>query len=633
MSKNENIEERKSNKKFNYIICPQCKESARIIIKNYKFNFSGCKNEHIINNILIKDFKTTQVVDGGKTICQKCNKINENISCNNDIYFCLKCNQNLCESCKSIHDKTHNIINYHEKYFICDLHFESYNSYCLTCKKDLCSYCEFEHKEHMIISYEKMIPYNPKEKEDIDIFFGKKESLKNDIKDIINKLVNLIDSIDNCYDIYKDIINSNSENYRRNYLLLQNINELNKFKNFFISDINKIIEEKDIFNKTNYIMDLYNKIELLNDNYFKTEKITSSISNINDINETPDIKEVEGKTNNMNRNSDDSFINKTIEYNHDYMFISENNEDDNYNNFDINKIKKLLTIKNDKFIFHKVYVLKDGRIITHNMCRNNKNDFLCFIFDLKNDKCFNLNFKEIIELIQMDDGIILIAFESEIMLIDMKQYDFEIIQTIKTECHRIFKLTNDKFLVKINNLGNIFIYKNKNLVLEKQIKLNSFGSFKSYNYYSINEKEIAIYYGQMGFFSYCFFIGFLDLEKDKMIKSFEITNTAYTLDFLSDKILILGNDNKIFQIDISNHSKKKRFKLPKYSYITSILCLNKTKVIVGQYDYINQFEVDKDYKFILISTIEIKNYYLYKYPKSRLLIKPKKDFKTLILYG
>ena len=78
MSKNEIIEGRKSNKKFNYIVCPQCKERARIIINDYKFSFSGCKNGHIINNILINDFKTTQVVDERKTKCEKCNKINEN---------------------------------------------------------------------------------------------------------------------------------------------------------------------------------------------------------------------------------------------------------------------------------------------------------------------------------------------------------------------------------------------------------------------------------------------------------------------------------------------------------------------------------------------------------------------------
>ena len=108
------------------------------------------------------------------------------------------------------------------------------------------------------------------------------------------------------------------------------------------------------------------------------------------------------------------------------------------------------------------------------------------------------------------------------MLIDMKQHNFEIIQTIKTECYRILKLTNYKFLANIpNNFGNIFIYKYKHLVLEKQIKLNSFGSFDFYNYCSINEKEIAIYYGQIGFFSYYKYIGFLDLEKDK-IKYFQL---------------------------------------------------------------------------------------------------------------
>ena len=109
MSKNEIFEEINTNKESNFIICPQCKENSRIIIDNYKFSFNGCKNGHIINNILINDFKTTQFIDERKIICKICNKINANNSYNN-IYLCLKCNQNLCESCKSIHDKTHKII-------------------------------------------------------------------------------------------------------------------------------------------------------------------------------------------------------------------------------------------------------------------------------------------------------------------------------------------------------------------------------------------------------------------------------------------------------------------------------------------------------------------------------------------
>ena len=635
MSKNEIFEEINTNKESNFIICPQCKENSRIIIDNYKFSFNGCKNGHIINNILINDFKTTQFIDERKIICKICNKINANNSYNN-IYLCLKCNQNLCESCKSIHDKTHNIINYQEKFFICNLHYEPFNSYCLTCNKDLCSYCEFEHSEHKIIYYEEIISQTPKENENINIFIEKKECLKKDINDIINKLVNLICTIDNCFDIYKDIINSNSENSKKNYFLLQNINEINKFKNYFISDINKIIEEKNVFHKNNYIMDLYNKINLSNDIYYKTEKFlnTNKISNINNINETTGIKDFKEKSDIINyRNSDDSIINKITQINSDYMFISENIQDNNYSNFNINKIKKLLTIKNDKLVFEKIYILKDGRIIAHNDCHDDINVFLCFIFDLENDKCFNLNFNWINGIIEMDDGFIVVATESELMLIDIKQQNYEIIQTMKIFCYRLIKLNNETFLISTpNGLYNKFIYKNKNIILEKEIKLKSFRYFD--NYCPINEKEIAIDYVQMGFFNLVRYIGFLDLEKDKIIKSFEINFVNAFFDIMNNKTLIVGNSAKIFPIDIVKHSKMKGFTLPKNSSIVSIICLNEKKFLVGQYYYINEFELEKDYKFKLLSTIEIGSNYLYKYPKSRILIKAREDHsKTLFLYG
>ena len=537
-----------------------------------------------------------------------------------------------------MHDKTHNIINYHDKFFFCDLHYEPFNSYCLTCNKDLCSYCEFEHSVHKIISYEGIISQIPKEDEN-NIFIEKIEFLKDNIKEINNKLFNLICSIDNFFDIYKDIINSNSENSKKNYFLLQNINEINEFKNCFISDINKIIEEKNVFHKINYMMDLYNKFNLSNDIYYKTEKIlnTNTISNINNINEISGIKDIKENTDIINdRNSDDSFINKTTEYNSDYMFISKNNQDNNYNNFDINKIHKLLTIKNDKLIFDKIYVLKDGRIIAHNKYQYSSDVFLCFIFDLENDKCFNLNFNKINGIIEMDDGFIVVLTESELMLIDIKQHNYEIIQTIKINFCRLLKLNNATFLGQISDyLGNKYIYKNKNLILEKEIKLNSFPNFKFYNYCSITEKEIAISYRQTGFFSNDKkYIGFLDYEKDEIIKSIEINSHKAIFDLLNNKVLIVGNDLKIFPIDIVNYSKKKGFTLPKFTSITSIICLNEKKFLVSQYHYINQFELDKDYKFILLSTIEIQNNYLYKYPNSRILIKERECYpKTLFLYG
>ena len=103
---------------------------------------------------------------------------------------------------------------------------------------------------------------------------------------------------------------------------------------------------------------------------------------------------------------------------------------------------------------------------------------------------------------------------------------------------------------------------------------------------------------------------------------------------MNNKLLIAGNNRKIFPIDLINHSKKKEFTLPKQSNIHSIISLNAKQFIVGQYDYINQFELDKDYKFNLINTIDLKCSCIYKYPKSRLLIKEiGNNIKSLILYG
>jgi len=340
------------------IICPECKENARIFIHDYKFSIHGYKNGHHINDMLINNFTKTQY---NNIICQYYNKINENN--NGNIYLCLKCNQSICESCKSTHDKTHNIINYEEKSFICDLHFEPYNSYCSSCQKDLCLNCVFEHKNHEIISYVEMIS-NISIKNEREKFHEKKEHIKKDIDNIINKLINMINSIDNCFNICEQAININKNGKNGlNYFLLQNINEISTFKDNFSYDINRIIGEQNILNKFNNIIELYNKMNLSNDFYYKNEKFNDEKYNM----EIPDIKD-EKETSDIidDKNSDDLSINKTTKYIKDLMFISEKKEDNNYKYFHPTTKKKLLELKNDKLIFNKIYVLKDGRVIIHN---------------------------------------------------------------------------------------------------------------------------------------------------------------------------------------------------------------------------------------------------------------------------
>ena len=70
-------------------------------------------------------------------------------------------------------------------------------------------------------------------------------------------------SIDNYYSIYQRIINSYG-NKKRNYYLLQNITDINKFNNEIIENIDKITNNKNISTKFNDIFDIYQKMNTQN---------------------------------------------------------------------------------------------------------------------------------------------------------------------------------------------------------------------------------------------------------------------------------------------------------------------------------------------------------------------------------
>ena len=141
------------------IICPECKENIKMDIIDYKINIYECKNGHKMENILLNEFEETQRIDRANIICNICNKNNKSISFNNIFYFCLTCRNNICPLCKTNHDNTHKIINYDDKYYICDKHNDYYISYCEKCKINLCTLCE-GHKKHKRIYYDDYLPKN-----------------------------------------------------------------------------------------------------------------------------------------------------------------------------------------------------------------------------------------------------------------------------------------------------------------------------------------------------------------------------------------------------------------------------------------------------------------------------------------
>ena len=262
-SLNEN-KENKSLVKSKYIICPECKENCKIQLENCKVTLYDCKNSHENCINLIGDFENNQNIDESKIICGICKENNKSESFNKSFFICNSCNTNLCTICNSKHDKTHKIINYEQKDYICINHNKFFISYCEDCNKDMCILCESEHNNHKIISYGKIIP-------DIEKLKNKNKELdnvinktKNNINEIINKLYKIINNLDLYHQvnkrIYEDFIN-NIEYNNINHNLLYNINEFNKNNENIIKELNEIDYNIQTIDKFNNLLYTKNKVK------------------------------------------------------------------------------------------------------------------------------------------------------------------------------------------------------------------------------------------------------------------------------------------------------------------------------------------------------------------------------------
>lgn len=328
-------------------------------------------------------------------------QINKSTSYNNIFFICFDCKKNLCQLCKSLRDKTHNIIDYDDKFFTCELHYESYYSYCEDCIKDLCISCASEHGGYKILTYGSLLPNIKKLKDKNNNFNTKIEAFKNDIKDIINKLNDLMYSIDNYYPLYQRIINSYG-NTKINYFLLPNINDINIFNNEIIDNIDKITNNKNISTKFNDIFDIYEKMDTQNKANPDNDDKSNIIIDIKEEKKEKDIKEKtvmnedkkeepngkekeENKDSNDNEETDKNINknNKIIELDNELVANSEKNLDNNYKDFDVSKIKNIITFKTEIYYIKEVFVLKDERIIIYGS-NISKSKALYYVIDIKN---------------------------------------------------------------------------------------------------------------------------------------------------------------------------------------------------------------------------------------------------------
>ena len=271
----EKKEEKKELKKSNIIICPICKDICKVSIENYQIKLYGCENGHTINDISVNDFNETQYIDESKIICDNCKLANKKDQYNKEFKYCITCKQKLCILCMSKHDKSHTILDYDKKNYLCHKHhYDKFISYCNDCNKNLCYDCETEHdKIHNIISF-KEIPINKDHLSQTIENFQKGITIVNEkIEAIFYALHELKKNIENYKDIVCNILN-NYEQDNRNYYILNNIKEL--FENDIIKDLDKIVNNENINICSDFkiLMKIYTK---MNANNISNELIKNQI--------------------------------------------------------------------------------------------------------------------------------------------------------------------------------------------------------------------------------------------------------------------------------------------------------------------------------------------------------------------
>jgi len=262
------------------IICPICHESASISMNNYRISLTGCKNGHKTENIPLNEYEKKQKINISKIVCDQCKERNMGNVTDNLFFRCPKCNKNLCQICKTIHEPKHNIVNYENKNYICDKHGEIFNSYCFDCSKNLCFNCEDEHEGHNQKYYRQLKKgSNEILKKELESFKEKIDIMISKINNIINICNTVKNGFEVLYNIKKNIFDSMNKNYR-NYQLINNQDFINKYDD----DLDSIIKETKIENNFLDVLCYYNyfsKIYTKNDiNKFKAKKNSEEKDNI-----------------------------------------------------------------------------------------------------------------------------------------------------------------------------------------------------------------------------------------------------------------------------------------------------------------------------------------------------------------
>ena len=330
---------------------------------------------------------------------------------------------------------------------------------------------------------------------------------------------------------------------------------------------NKLLKKTNNANLDNLIMSLLKRQpnQRINyENYFEHPFFKDNLNKLKIIQTSDDKKEQQKIVDNKNVDKDNKKL--IADFETINTISGEKKEEQIINNF---KNKKLITEFEIKCEYiHDLIELQDGRISILKETREENEDYYYLsVYNInKNNNCdIDVKIDErLFNIIQLDDGKIIISCGRSIKLIQLFDKTIEIIQKEEDSKIYISKLDNG-IIANYNKDGKtlrIYSYENDKLIFQKESDLISKKVITIEGLYGINQNEIIISYYYsfefIGFFirSYLAFYNHIN----KKIKYLKIDGVPCKGYFIDTKKLILLIDNKIVIIDLNNYTIKKKIK-------------------------------------------------------------------------
>ena len=408
---------------------------------------------------------------------------------------------------------------------------------------------------------------------------------------------------------YGDILPEIADVENKSNKLKETILEFKNHVNEIIANLNKLKESLDEYYKI--YNDCLSNFDSKKRNYYII-KNTNEINNFNShfMNILKTIGN-EKKIGNKLKNIMNLF----------YKIDQKEEIKDNKDNKDEEKdilLKKSKIKFNADYEIYEILALQDGRILTmQGYGINNERKYKACVYNIDYD------FVICDICMDIDYGYIM---EKEIKVIKIKKYTMEEIQSIKTTIYDVWKLSNNKILIKDLDEYLLYLFQNGRLVFNKKITIGN--NIFAYDALEINEDEIVFYCDKKGLIGESRFLLFYDIKNNIEKKSLKIgnfyTNDTFDIRIINQNHFIIAFDRKIFVIDKKNRKIIHEYKIG--DSIMSLFPIYKGIILVNDFSLCEIRDSGKIFNF---GRIKLRNNVIFRgiYTKNLIFIVKDKTVK------